>query len=36
MAGTEVANGLDVHKVAFEKLVDVHKHIDANNKPVTA
>lgn len=32
MAGA--AGTLDVHLAPFEKLVDVHKHIDANLKPV--
>jgi murein DD-endopeptidase MepM/ murein hydrolase activator NlpD len=35
MAGTKIANGLDVHLVAYEALVDVHKHIDQNKNPVT-
>ena len=34
MAGA--AGTLDVHLAPIEKLVDVHKHIDANSKPVTA
>lgn len=33
MAGGPVEAGLDVHLIAYEKLVDVHKHID-QNKPV--
>jgi murein DD-endopeptidase MepM/ murein hydrolase activator NlpD len=36
MAGTQMANGKDVHLVAFDDLVDVHKHIDDNDKPVKA
>jgi murein DD-endopeptidase MepM/ murein hydrolase activator NlpD len=36
MAGAKMADGKDVHLVAYEKLVDVHKHIDQNNKPVKA
>lgn len=35
MAGCKTAAGLDVHLVPYDKLVDVHKHIDANRpKPV--
>ena len=35
MAGCPATDGVDVHLVAFDKLVDVHKHIDANKpKPV--
>ena len=30
MAGTAIEHGLDVHFVAYEALVDVFKHIDAN------
>jgi murein DD-endopeptidase MepM/ murein hydrolase activator NlpD len=30
MAGCATADGVDCHLVAFEKLVDVHAHIDAN------
>jgi len=30
MAGCEAAHGVDVHLVAYEHLVDVHAHIDAN------
>jgi murein DD-endopeptidase MepM/ murein hydrolase activator NlpD len=30
MAGTAIEHGLDVHLVAYEALVDVHKHIDQN------
>jgi hypothetical protein len=36
MAGTAMAHGKDVHLVAYEDLVDVHKHIDDNAKPVKA
>ena len=35
MAGCKSAAGLDVHLVAYEKLVDVHKWIDSNSKPVS-
>ena len=34
MAGGPVADGLDVHLIAYDKLVDVHKHIDKNKNPV--
>jgi murein DD-endopeptidase MepM/ murein hydrolase activator NlpD len=34
MAGA--AGTLDVHLAPYEKLVDVHKHIDLNDKPVQA
>jgi murein DD-endopeptidase MepM/ murein hydrolase activator NlpD len=34
MAGA--AGTLDVHLAPYDKLVDVHKHIDLNNKPVPA
>ena len=36
MAGCPVAAGLNVHLAAYDKLVDVFKHIDSNNKPVAA
>lgn len=36
MAGAKSASGLNVHLVDYKKLVDVHKHIDLNNKPVAA
>jgi hypothetical protein len=32
MAGAK--GTLDVHLAPYDKLVDVHKHIDQNNKPV--
>jgi hypothetical protein len=34
MAGCKSAAGLNVHLVNYNKLVDVHKHIDANKTPV--
>ena len=34
MAGGPAAAGQDVHLIAYEKLVDVHKHIDENKNPV--
>lgn len=34
MAAAPIEVGLDVHLAPFDKLVDLHKHIDANNKPV--
>jgi murein DD-endopeptidase MepM/ murein hydrolase activator NlpD len=36
MAGGPMATGQDVHTIAYEKLVDVHKHIDKNKNPVAA
>ena len=36
MAGCKSSAGLNVHLVDYKKLVDVHKHIDLNTKPVAA
>ena len=36
MAGCKSSAGLNVHLVDYKKLVDVHKYIDLNNKPVAA
>lgn len=35
-AAAPVEHGIDVHKVDRKYLVDLHKHIDANSKPVSA
>jgi hypothetical protein len=34
MAGCKASAGLNVHLVNYNKLVDVHKYIDANKNPV--
>jgi murein DD-endopeptidase MepM/ murein hydrolase activator NlpD len=36
MAGCKATDGVDVHLVGYEKLVDVHKHIDANRPKIVA